>query len=289
MYIDIHAHVRLTPVLREGKRVFLTAEQLIRKLDDYGIDRAVLLPTVSPECLQPQSVAEILLAATAYPDRFIPFCSLDPRANGNRVDTDFAELLNDYQEQGCRGVGEITANLPFDHPKTRNMLRQVEAAGLPLLFHLSTDPEVNYGLYDDPGLPRLERALNEFPRLKLLGHSQAFWAEMTPFPDQTARQGYPAGRIEAEGRVQFLMRRYPNLYGDLSAGSGFNALARDREYAANFLTEFQDRLLFGTDFGTPEDGSELPALLESLRDSGAISSAVFEKIAAGNAGKLLDL
>ena len=36
------------------------------------------------------------------------------------------------------------------------------------------------------------------------------------------------------------MRTYGNLYGDLSAGSGSNALTRDRGYAVKFLNN-QDR------------------------------------------------
>jgi predicted TIM-barrel fold metal-dependent hydrolase len=45
-----------------------------------------------------------------------------------------------------------------------------------------------------------------------------------------------------------MLRTYPNLYCDLSAGSGLNALQRDVEFAKEFIFEFQDRLLFGRDF-----------------------------------------
>ncbi len=39
-----------------------------------------------------------------------------------------------------------------------------------------------------------------------------------------------------------LLRKYPNLYADLSALSGANAILRDPEYGVKFLDEFQDRL-----------------------------------------------
>ncbi|MFA6665708.1 MAG: amidohydrolase family protein, partial [Armatimonadota bacterium] len=95
--------------------------------------------------------------------------------------------------------------------------------------------------------------------------------------------------IIEEGVVPHLMRRYPNLYGDLSAGSGHNALARDPEYAVKFLNEFQDRLLFGTDICAPDTPTPLVDFLLDLRDSGKISEAVFQKIARENAVKLLNL
>ena len=87
------------------------------------------------------------------------------------------------------------------------------------------------------------------------------------------------------------MRKYPNLYGDLSAGSGRNALARDRGYAAKFLTEFQDRLLFGMDICSPErersNPNGLSAFLRDMLAKGEISETVFEKVARGNAMRIL--
>jgi hypothetical protein len=40
---------------------------------------------------------------------------------------------------------------------------------------------------------------------------------------------------------------YPNMYGDLSAGSGLNALTRDEDHAREFIQRHQDKLLFGGD------------------------------------------
>ena len=81
----------------------------------------------------------------------------------------------------------------------------------------------------------------------------------------------------------------PRLDGDLSAGSGYNALARDKEYAATFLNEFQDRLLFGTDICSPDTLTPLVDFLMELKHSKLISEEVFKKIARENAIKLLGL
>ncbi|MBQ8310941.1 MAG: hypothetical protein IJX80_08020 [Clostridia bacterium] len=50
-----------------------------------------------------------------------------------------------------------------------------------------------------------------------------------------------------------LLRRYPNLYCDLSDYTAYNnALARDLSYTAEFVKEFEDRMFFGTDIVVPD-------------------------------------
>jgi hypothetical protein len=85
------------------------------------------------------------------------------------------------------------------------------------------------------------------------------------------------------------LRKYPNLYGDLSAGSGCNALKRDSKYAAHFFEEFQDRLLFGTDICAPSTSTPLVDFLLQMRNEQKISETVFQKIARQNAIKILQL
>jgi uncharacterized protein len=87
-----------------------------------------------------------------------------------------------------------------------------------------------------------------------------------------------------------LLRRYGNLWADLSAGSGFNALNRDHAYAVTFLNEFQDKLLFGTDICSPDAPTPpLMGLLRRFRDEGGITDEVYGKIASGNLIRLLSL
>ncbi len=49
------------------------------------------------------------------------------------------------------------------------------------------------------------------------------------------------------GVTDKLLSDYPNLYGDLSANSGNNALSRDAEFTRDFLKRHQDKLIFGSD------------------------------------------
>lgn len=286
MLIDIHVH--LGRVLRNDRPV--RAEDLIAKMDECGIDKAVLLPLdATPEGNMFFFTTEQALEVyTRYPERIIPFCKVDPRQGNNSPQTDFSWLLEEYKERGCRGVGELTANLYIDDPRVKNLFKQCGKAGLPVLFHLADRIGGVYGLVDDLHLPRLEATLKEFPETIFIGHAMSFWSEISADVDEKTRGGYPKGPVKP-GRLWELLDKYENLYGDLSAGSGYNAITRDSERGYEFLERFQDKLLFGTDFC--HIGQELP-IVNFMRDSfkeGKISEAAYEKITHKNAERLLGL
>ncbi len=132
-------------------------------------------------------------------------------------------------------------------------------------------------------------SLQRFPKLKFFGHSQAFWAEIARMETPGERTGYPASPVKEEGVVPKLIRKYPNLYGDLSAGSGCNALKRDTKYAVKFLNEFQDRLMFATDICAPDGPTPLVDFMLELKNTGSISELVFNKVARENAVRILGL
>ena len=292
MIIDIHAHAVRKPFLQiDGLASFPTAKQLLKFYDHAGIGKAVLMPLIGPEFYLPQSNEDILEMAARHPDRFIPFCNIHPRAIDNTPSAPLGDVMQKYKDMGCKGLGEITCNLPFRNPYIRNLFKHAANAGLPATIHIAHQIDGTYGLYDDQGLPQLAETLDEFPDLKIFGHSQTFWAEIGELDKPEDRAGYPDYPVRAEGAVPGLMRKFPNLYGDISAGSGCNALTRDPVYAVKFLNEFQDRLMFGLDICSPPK-LELPRLLlflTELKDSGKISAAVFNKIMSGNAVRLLNL
>jgi predicted TIM-barrel fold metal-dependent hydrolase len=291
MFIDIHVHATRYPAVpRRGKPTFSAPEGLIERYDELGVERAVVLPLVSPESRhQIVTTEEVLEIAREHPDRFIPFCNVDPRMLAYSADAPLGDLLEHYKLAGCMGIGEVTANLPFNDPMVENLLCHCERAGLPMIFHVATKIGGTYGLYDEPGLRLLEGALGKFPDLTFLGHSQAFWSEIGALDSPDERGGYPKGPIAAEGRAVELMRRYRNLHGDLSAGSGYNAVSRDEEFGVRFLEEFQDRLYFGTDLCAPDTGTPLVDYLLRLKSEGRLGADAFEKIARRNAMGLLGL
>jgi predicted TIM-barrel fold metal-dependent hydrolase len=131
--------------------------------------------------------------------------------------------------------------------------------------------------------------LRRFPNLKIFGHGPAFWSEIGQLETPGDRGGYPSYPVKEEGVVPTLFRRYGNLYGDLSAGSGSNAFLRDRKYAVKFLNEFQDRLFFGSDICSLETPVRMVHLLQELKESGDISEETFQKIARKNAIRIFNL
>jgi len=288
VFIDTHAHTVSRPApLRNGVMPFASPEYLLKRYNLLGIDSAVILPLVNPDCgAQLQSNEEALDISERFPGRFIPFCNIDPRMDTNDGSANLEFFVEYYQAQGCKGCGEVCANLPFDDPRVEALFRACEKHGLPLTFHLAPQIGGCYGLYDEPGLPLLEKALQKFPSLTFLGHTQPFWAEISVL-DPAERNTYPAGPV-TPGRLVELMRRYPNLRGDLSAGSGHNAVSRDESFGAEFLEEFQHRLYFGTDICHPDTKTPLVDYLLRLRAEKKISETCFTKIARENAAHLLE-
>ncbi len=291
MLIDCHVHAaRTQTITRKNGSYYPTAEQMVAKLDEEGIDKAVVMSGVSPECrMQYVPPEDVLDMCAAHADRLIPFCNIDPRSDSNSPDADLSRFFEFYKGAGCRGLGEITANLAFDDGMVWNLLRHCQEFEMPTTFHIAPQAGGCYGLVDDLGLPRLERTLQEFPDLIFLGHSQPFWSQIGGDVTDETRGGYPRGKVTPGGRIVELMERYENLHGDLSAGSGHNAVSRDPEFGYEFLERFQDRLLFGTDITYVELEVELPGFLKQAVDGGHISPEAYEKIAWRNADRIFKL
>lgn len=285
-YIDIHTHLGTFYFGRP-----LTVDGLLKLMDKHDVERAVVLPLVSPEASPyPQTSDAALAAYRAHPDRIIPFCALDPRCttgNPNRYGhvtgtRGMKEILKRYKDQGARGMGEHKVGLPFDD---RLMMMLYEACAdleLPILFHLD-----DIRSPDTPGLPRLQHALQAFPQLPFIGHAAGFWASISGDATMADFGRYPKipTPVTPGGALDKIMDKYPNLYGDLSEPGGYCAIARDRKFGRAFLIRRVDRLLFGTDFLMADQ--EVPHF--DLFDSLDLPDDVQAKIYRGNAIRLLKL
>jgi len=297
MFVDIHCHAYRIPAPMYS---FSTPEQVLEVYDRLGIEKGALLPIVSPEIYLPQANEDILEMVEQYPDRFFAFCNIDPRALTNSSHAPLGDLLRHYKDKGCKGLGEVMPNLHIMDDMVQNLFKCAEEVGLPVTTDGSDVLKGDFGLYDDPGLPGLEHTLQRYPNLIFLAHGPVFWTEIARL-ETPGERGYvfrlnggqvgrqPTGPVKEEGVVPKLMRLYPNLYGDLSDDSPRNALARDPEYGPKFLTEFQDRLLFGTDLCFPTMPIRIVDLLIEWRDTKKITEEVFDKVARENAIRLFDL
>lgn len=285
-YIDIHTHLGAFYFGQE-----LTAELLVRFMDQRDVEKACVLPLISPESAPiTQPVTTAIAAYRQFPERIIPFASLDPRAvtePGKRTGhvggvKGMIDILKRYQDAGCRGLGEHKTGLWFDAPQQMALYEACDAVGLPILFHLDDIRNP-----DTPGLPRVENVLKAFPKLPLIGHAAGFWASISgdaTFEDFGRYPEVPK-KIAPGGALDRLLKKYPNLYGDLSEPGGEKAIARDPDFGREFLIRNADQLLFGTDVLMPEQKIPQFELLDSLK----LPEEVQYKIFRGNAIKLLKL
>ncbi len=295
MIIDIHMHcsprpdwLSYDPIKKQYVR-FITAAELVKKMDQETIDKAVILPLSSPESsIEQVTTREAIAMCRLNGARLIPFCNPDPRISMGS-ERELAFILEEYKKEGCKGVGELTCNLYFDDTRILSLFRACQDMALPVLFHIGPKEGGCYGLVDDPNLPRLEGCLKAFPNLTFIGHSQPFWAEISGDLKPEERNGYPTGKVLPGGKVVQFLRDYPNLYGDLSAGSGYNAISRDPEFGVQFIEEFQDRLLFGTDIDFPDQEVQQVKYLRRLNEEGKISKATYDKVMWLNAKRALNL
>jgi len=277
--IDIHTHI--------GKLVFkkgLKPYQLLKFMDRNGIEKAVVLPIENPEeSYYYVTTDEVLKAYKKHPDRLIPFCNVDPRRGNSDTSTDFYRIIKEYKERGCKGFGEALSGLWIDDMRLQKIYEACGRLEMPIIIHLD-------GLRnrDNIGLVKLKKMLKKFPKTNFIGHGPHFWAEISSDVKKKDFTGYPKGKIK-KGALDRLFAKYPNLYGELSANSGYNALSRDRDFAYPFLERNQNRLLFGTDYLALGQKCHQIEFLKEGKEKGLIKKSVFEKIAFKNARELLSI
>ena len=292
--IDIHAHVtpfpELAPPIATGMPM-PSAEQLIGLYDELGIEKGVLLPLTSSEYHFEQTTSlDVKYVVDQHPDRLLWFCGIDPRTCGNNPGADISKLLMHYKGLGAKGVGELTAQLYTDDPLMDNMFYHCAECDMPVTIHIAPKFGDCYGIVDELGLPRLEKMLKKHKNLKIFGHSLLFWSEISGDVTEETRNKYPKGKV-TDGRIAYLMRKYENLYCDLSATSGSNALMRDPEYAARFIEEFSDRIMYGCDICAMNQRFSFAfnEFLDKMYDDGMISAENYYKLVRGNAERILGL
>ena len=279
MIIDFHAH--LGKVLHGHAP--LSVEKLLRFMDAWRIEKSVILPLVSPEEEDYYYTTEQALADCArHPDRLVPFAGVDPRRGSNDGEYDFYPVLKEYADLGCRGFGEILANLPTNDDRMKGIYRACGRLGWPVVFDFRLG---TVGVIDPIGMPHLEECLREFPETLFIGHGPGWWAEISAEVTEEGKDGYPEGPVVAPGRIDYLLETYSNLHADLSAGSAYNALTRDADVTRNFVHKHYRKLLFGLDRFVREEEPAMIGLIEAMELPAHVETAIFR----GNAEAMLGL
>lgn len=286
--IDIHLHLTYEQLPKMNGMFVSSAENMLAHLDQLGIQRGVLMATAefpAPQMLFGHN-QEAKLIAEAFPDRYSWMCSL-----GEQDPETLLQRMASYKEQGAIAVGEIVTHKAFDDPFVHALFAAAEQLNMPVLFHMSPQLGMGYGLVDEPGLPLLEQALQRYPNLIFIGHSQPFWHEISAdaSKDAESRNAWGQGPVVPGGRVVELFETYPNLYGDLSANSGGCAMMREPAFGLAFLERFHDRLLFGTDMINIEMSFPLGGWLDEQYELGKLSQKAYQAVCAGSAQKLFSI
>ena len=285
MIIDIHSHADF---------LGFNMSKLLVNMEENGIDMTWILPWEAPadeynpfyygqfnvDAEGPASFQKTLRYAEARPDKFILAYAPDPR-RPEAIDK-LAAAIGAY---GVRVYGELKLRMMYDNPDAIRVFRYCGEIGMPVLLHFGEEvptgvkyprPDYWYG----GGMGVLERVLQACPETSIIGHASGFWAYISGDYPGEGRIFYPSRKVEPGGKLPNLLAKYPNLYCDISAGSGHNALTRDKCFAKTFVEEFQNRLLYGRD--GDNDYSHRKAL-EDLE----LPQAVMNKIYSENALKLV--
>ena len=269
-------------------------ERFVANMDTYHIDKTWVLSWECPEDEYdpqynyatpgrggdegPVPFRRCLSYVERAPDRFVLGYAPDPR-KPEAVD----RLRAAVEIFGVEVCGELKLRMMYDNPDALRMFRYCADAQLPVTVHIDYEFERD-ARYPRPsywyggGIEAFERAVRACDGTIFIGHAPGFWAHISG-DDLYDRNVYPEGRVVPGGKVVAMLRSYPNLYCDLSAGSGLNALARDVDHAREFVTEFQDRILYGRDYFD----NRLKEFLISLD----LDAQILDKIYSANAQRLL--
>ena len=267
--IDIHQHTNYS---------FRTDDQLLAHQRAMGVTQTILLPAGSlygleANCTGNQAVYDFALD---HPREFVFFANEVAGLPGARAE------IEKWLKQGALGIGEQKFHVDCDSPGIEQIAEIAQSFNVPILLHFQHEV---YNLH----IERMHKTLEKFPRVKFIGHAQTWWSNIDAKSDQKTM--YPLGKVTPGGITDRLLTDYPNMHGDLSAGSGLNALNRDKDFARDFLQRHQDKLIYGSDCndaigrGPGCQGARTIATIREL----APTKAIERKLLYENAKKMFRL
>lgn len=219
--VDCHHHPRRTP------------EANTAHLDGAGITNAMLLARAG----YAEQFAEL---RAKYPGRYLGWFAGTDVAN-----PDAGKTLEEAVKKGAIGFGELKSHVEAAGPELRRLYALAGELGVPILVHFQEVPHTPTEGTFATGFKNFEAMLKAYPKTTFIGHADAFWANISA--DYANQDSYPAGKVVRGGITDKLLGDYANLYGDLAANSGNNALSRDPAFTPDFLKRYQDKLIFGSD------------------------------------------
>ncbi len=267
--IDIHQHTSYS-----GR----SDEELVAHQRAMGISKTVLLPAGERFGLAVGAGRNdsVVALARKHPGEFLYFANEVPNQPGAR------EELEKYLRLGALGIGEQKFAVECDSAAIQMVAGVAAEFGVPVLLHFQHNA---YNM----GIERFHRILEKFPKVNFIGHAQTWWGNIDRQHDQTVM--YPKTPVTPGGITERLLADYPNMHGDLSAGSGLNSMLRDEDHAREFLARHKEKLLFGSDCSDrigSGDGCLGARILAAVRRL-APDAGVARKILYENTARLLKI
>jgi predicted TIM-barrel fold metal-dependent hydrolase len=266
--VDIHQH---TPYSGRPDDV------LVKHQETMGISKTIMLPAGADYGLE---------AHAGGNDVCVAFCKRNPGkyvffANEVPYYPQAKQVIEKYLDMGAIGIGEQKFFVDVFTPPMFLICDIAQHYGVPILLHFQHERyNVNYDQF--------WRVLAKYPKVNFIGHAQTFWANIDA--KQIQENLYPKWKVTAGGWTDRFLSDYPNMYADMSAGSGLNAMQRDEDHAREFIKRQQDKLIYGSDCsdyvgqGAKCSGSQQIAEIRKLA-----SPEIQTKIFSANAKKIMKL
>ncbi len=235
--IDIHQHVHY-----HGR----SSKIMIAHQRAMGISKTILLPAGQPKVRKSTRGGRSngLAAKVAGNQAALDVVKNNPGnyyLGANEV-TDLEnarEEIEKYLKLGAIIIGEQKFDVEVDSKESQEIYRLAADYDVPILLHFQ------YRTYNR-GFARFWKMLEKHPKTNFIGHAQTWWANIDKKHDPE-KGLYPKGPVTPGGLTDSYLQDYPNMYADMSAGSGLNSLLRDEEHTIGFFDRNQDKVLYGSD------------------------------------------
>ena len=200
------------------------------------------------------------------PNRFIVFTNIDIRSINEpgwtektvqQIESDVklgANGLKIYKSQTMAVVGG--KRIAINDPRIDPVWAKCGELGIPVLIH-AADPKPFWDPHDENNERWLE--LKVRPGRKRSNTNPAPWETIIAEQHDIFKKHANTKFINAHlgwfgndlGRLGELMDLYPNMYSEI--GAVIAELGRQPRMAKQFLTKYQDRVMFGKDYWNPEE------------------------------------
>ena len=246
--VDVHTHFNLD----------IDPAFLIKKMDELGIKRIVNLSGGWDEKLK-QMLEKFY---KPYPDRITIFCNIDfSRIDEPNFGNNMVMFLQKAHTRGVKGLkifktlgltikDKNSRIVPIDDPRLDKIWDKAGELGMPVLIH-TADPVAFFNPVDEFNERWIQ--LKRHPDWNFYGKEFAGREELIAQRNRViakhpntifigAHVGNNSEDLKTAGET---LKKYPNLFMDISGRVA--ELGRQPYSARNFLIQFQDRILFGTD------------------------------------------